>query len=336
MNGKINFDHVVQRSYCWEKQRKSALIESMILGYPIPQVYAKRIDGDSAKRGDNTYYVMDGKQRLSTIKEYLNDEFELTKLNPITYFDDMDSEEKTLDISGMKFSELPESLRDYLNACTISVAYFNNLTFEEERELFKRLNAGKPLSAKNKSLASCKDIENLITIGEHPIFKEMLTAKARENKNQVTIIMKAWCMLNKRLDTISFEAKQFNDVLERTVLDEEDTNTINDLLDFAMNIHSKLKAKGYKKTAKKFYTETHFIALVPFIKKLMDNEFINADQFAEWVNNFYKTEDATSVSVDYNNACMSGNAKNVNIIARYEALEESYEGFNFVDDLPFK
>lgn len=76
INGKINFDHIVQRSYVWERSRKSALIESMILGYPIPPVFAKRLVGDNSKRGDNVYYIMDGKQRLSTVKEYLNDEFE--------------------------------------------------------------------------------------------------------------------------------------------------------------------------------------------------------------------------------------------------------------------
>ena len=43
MNGKINFNHIVQRSFVWEKSRKSGLIESMIIGYPIPPVFAKRL-----------------------------------------------------------------------------------------------------------------------------------------------------------------------------------------------------------------------------------------------------------------------------------------------------
>ena len=67
-NGKINFEHIIQRSYVWERTRKSSLIESMILGYPIPAVFAKRIDDGSGKRGSNTYFIMDGKQRLSTVK----------------------------------------------------------------------------------------------------------------------------------------------------------------------------------------------------------------------------------------------------------------------------
>ena len=95
LNGKINFDHIVQRSYVWERSRKSGLIESMILGYPIPPVFAKRLTGDSAKRGDNTYYIMDGKQRLSTVKEFLNDEFALSDLPPVKYYDDETDSYKT-------------------------------------------------------------------------------------------------------------------------------------------------------------------------------------------------------------------------------------------------
>ena len=130
-NGKINFDHIIQRSFCWERARKSSLIESMILGYPIPAVFAKRMDDGIGKRGGNTYYIMDGKQRLSTVKEFLNDEFALSKLQPITYFDTDEDKEVVVDISNKKFSELPDGLKNYLNTVTFAVTYFDNLTKEE-------------------------------------------------------------------------------------------------------------------------------------------------------------------------------------------------------------
>lgn len=81
-SGKIDFDHIIQRSYVWERKRKTALIESMILGYPIPAVFAKRADDGTGKRGGNIYSIMDGKQRLSTVAQFLNDEFALTELPP--------------------------------------------------------------------------------------------------------------------------------------------------------------------------------------------------------------------------------------------------------------
>ena len=251
ISGKINFNHIVQRSYVWERSRKSALIESMAIGYPVPAVYAKRMD-DSANK---TYYIMDGKQRLSTIKEFLNNEFALTELPTICYIDGNTGEECECNISGMKFNELPESLQDHLNSVMFQVIYFDNLNKEEERELFKRLNAGKPLSTKSRLLASCKDIEGMLDIGSHAMFNEMLSDKARNNKNQVALVMKSWCMLNKDINTLSFESNVFNVILEETEISEFEKSEMIKVFDMIVDVHNILLNNKYKKVAKKLYTE---------------------------------------------------------------------------------
>lgn len=62
MNGSITFDNAIQRGYVWDVKRKSLLIESMILGYPIPAFYSKR--------GENKVFdMLDGKQRSNAIKQ---------------------------------------------------------------------------------------------------------------------------------------------------------------------------------------------------------------------------------------------------------------------------
>ena len=226
-NGKIDFNHIIQRSYVWERTRKSALIESMILGYPIPAVFAKRMDDGSGKRGSNTYFIMDGKQRLSTVKEFLNDEFALSNLAPIIYFDTEEDKEIEIDISGMKFSELPDGLKDFLNTVTFAVTYFDNLTKEEERELFKRLNNGKPLSTKNRTLASAKNIGELLDLGSHKLFEEMLTEKSRQNKNQAVIVMKVWTMLNSEVEDVSFASKDFNPQIEEAEITDGEKSAEN-------------------------------------------------------------------------------------------------------------
>lgn len=326
VNNKINFDHIVQRSYVWERTRKSALIESMILGYPVPNVFAKRIDDGSGKRGGNIYYIMDGKQRLSTVKEYLNDEFILTDIAPVSYIDDETGEECEQNISGKKFSELPESLQNYLNTVTFNVTYFDNLTKEEERELFKRLNAGKPLSTKSRLLASCKDVEGMLDIGSHRLFNEMLTDKSRDNKNQVAIVMKSWCMMNQDIENVSFESKVFNPLLEETEITETEKLEMIEVFDLIFDTHSVLVIRKEKKVAKKLYTETHLVSLIPYFKKAVEAG-IDAEMMASWLVEFFDTKDTASVSDDYNAACAGGSAKNVNIIARHNALSKSYAEF---------
>lgn len=325
-NGKINFEHIIQRSLVWERARKSALIESMILGYPIPAVFAKRMDDGSGKRGSNTYYIMDGKQRLSTVKEFLNDEFALSKLQPITYFDtDMDKEVE-LDISGMKYSDLPDGLKDFLNTVTFSVTYFDNLTKDEEKELFKRLNAGKPLSTKSRTLASARDIEGLLDLGSHKLFEEMLSDKARQNKNQAVIVAKILTMLNNEVEYISFASKDFNPQIETLEVSDGEKLDLLRVFNYVVNVHDELKENKEKDVAKKLYTETHLVSLVPYIKQSVDNGVSEA-MFADFLIDFFKTENDSDVYAEYMEACSNAIARNSSIVARHNALGKSYEQF---------
>lgn len=321
-SGKIDFNHIIQRSYVWERKRKSALIESMIIGYPIPPVFAKRSDDGTGKRGGNIYAIMDGKQRLSTVAQFLNDEFALSDLPPVSYMDETNGGECEADISGMKFSELPEALQDHLNSVIFSVTYFDNLSKEEERELFKRLNAGKPLSTKSRLLASCNDIEGLLDIGSHELFGEMLTEKSKDNKNQVTLVMKAWCMMNKPVEEVSFEGKDFNPLFETAEITNEERLELDKVFSLIHDTHFSLTDNLKEKAvAKKLYTETHLISLVPYFAKAVEDG-IDADMMADWLVDFFGSHNE-----EYDIAAGNGSAKNSNIVTRDKVLSESFEQF---------
>lgn len=320
-NGKIDFDHIIQRSYVWERKRKSALIESMILGYPIPPVFAKRVDDGTGKRGGNIYSIMDGKQRLSTVAQFLNDEFALTELPPVTYMDEGLNTECETDISGMKFSKLPEAIKDQLSSTIFSVTYFDNLTKEEERELFKRLNAGKPLSTKSRLLASCSDIEGLLDVGSHELFDDMLTDKAKDNKNQVTLVMKAWCMMNMPIEEVSFEGKDFNPMFETASISDVERLKLDKVFGMIHDTHLTLVENKEKAVAKKLYTETHMISLVPFFEKAIESG-IEVSTMADWLIDFFGSHNE-----QYDIAAGNGSAKNSNIMARNTVLAESFEQF---------
>lgn len=325
-NGKINFEHISQRSLVWERARKSNLIESMILSYPIPQVFAKRLVGEENKKGNSIYFVLDGKQRLSTVKEYLNDEFALTQLQPVTYFDDELNEEVTLDITNKKFSELPDGLKDLLNTVTFSIVYFDNLTKEEEKIMFRKLNNGKALSTKSRTLASAKDIEILLDIGSHELFQKMLSDKARSNKNQAVIVAKALTMLNEQVEDISFASKDFNPAIESMEITDGEKLELVKVFDYIVGVHDELKDNHERDVAKKLYTETHLVSLIPYVKQSLENGISEA-MVADWLINFFKTENNTDVYTNYMDACSNGIARNASIVARHEALGKSYEEF---------
>lgn len=65
--GTIDLKPKFQRREAWDDKRKSKFIESIILGLPIPQIIlAERKD----KKG--TYIVIDGKQRLLSIRQFFS------------------------------------------------------------------------------------------------------------------------------------------------------------------------------------------------------------------------------------------------------------------------
>jgi len=57
-----------QRNYVWDEKRASKLIESIILGLPVPQVFLY-------EQGKNAFYVIDGQQRLLSIYFFIKQRF---------------------------------------------------------------------------------------------------------------------------------------------------------------------------------------------------------------------------------------------------------------------
>lgn len=321
-NEKVTFDNVVQRGDVWETARRSYLIDSMITGYPVPPIYAKRGD-------EKIYDILEGQQRLLTINKLLHDEFALTGLNDIVIIDEVTGEMKTYQLNGLRFSELPEEIQEIINTFNFTIYYFDDITPEEVREMFKRLNNGKPLSTKERNIANCEDIENIMEIGEHEIFHEMMNKKAYHAKKYVPIIVKMYLMIYEPLDEVSFEGKHFNPVIEKLRITEEEKKKLIDVFDLIEYVHDSIASdtdKASVKIAKKIYKETHLVSLIPFVKKAVE-ENLNADIFTDWIMKFFSSTDGASISDEYNLASQAGSAKNENIQKRHRALEKNFEEF---------
>lgn len=328
----ISFDNVVQRGEVWEVWRMSELIWSILMNYPIPPIYCERStmeNNEKIKRFD----CLDGKQRCTTIYKFLNDKFALTQLKPIPYIDE-DGNEKTIDISKCKFSDLDEELQDVIKDSTITVRYYDNLDQSKKAEMFRRLNQGKALSTKTRTLASARDIETLLDLGNHQLFQEMLTAKSRSNKNQAVIVTKVLTMLNNDVEDISFASKDYNPMIEQMEISDGEKEELSRIFDYIVNTHDELKSNHEKDVAKKLYTEVHLVSLIPYIKQNMDNN-INESMFGEFLINFFKTENNSEEYTEYINACTSGIARTSSIVARHNALGKSYKMF-FKNDKEIK
>lgn len=83
-----------QRKFVWDSKQKCELIESILMGLPLPIFYFKQ-------QNNATYVVVDGKQRLSTLFEFLSNGFTLRSLKILKF------------LNGKKFEDLTEEMGIY-------------------------------------------------------------------------------------------------------------------------------------------------------------------------------------------------------------------------------
>lgn len=72
-NGALILDDSFQRNNVWTKKQKSQLVESLLMGIPIPYLYL--YEGKNSN-----LIVIDGRQRLSAIFDFLDNKYALTNM----------------------------------------------------------------------------------------------------------------------------------------------------------------------------------------------------------------------------------------------------------------
>lgn len=313
-NETLRFDNIIQRSYVWERERKSELIHSIVEGYPIPPFYARRVDG-------KIYDFLDGKQRVDAIRGYINDEYHLIGI------DDVELEEgKWIDINGKTFSELPEEISDRITSYSLTIYYYENITPEQTRIMFKKLNNGKPLSTKERNIANCVDIVNISEIGKHEFFQKAITEKALKTRKQIPMIVKMHQMLTESVDDISFESKDFNEIMSETKISAEEKDQINKILDLMLKVVNTLdEEKVAKVTKRKFLTETNLISLAPIFDDAINNGKDDPRLLALFIADAFTTK--KTISVKYADACSAGSAKNRSIAIRHNEAVKAWNSF---------
>ena len=138
---KYNFDPEYQRKGdVWSEEKKSFLIDSILKNYPMPPIFLHQVI-DSAT-GATKYNVIDGKQRLSAILGFINNEIELPSDYDVGAFGDSR-------LNGKKFEDLEDELQEFKMQFwryVLSVEYIETGDTDIINNVFDRLNRnGEPL-----------------------------------------------------------------------------------------------------------------------------------------------------------------------------------------------
>lgn len=84
----------LQRPYVWEHHQQNEFIMSILLEKPLEPVIIVQHSTDVLSRSNTINYVIDGKQRLLTIKKFVNNEFPIYIKGEEIYWRDFDKNMK--------------------------------------------------------------------------------------------------------------------------------------------------------------------------------------------------------------------------------------------------
>ena len=140
-DGDLDLAPDFQRHYVWKERQRSGLIESLLLGIPLPSFYFNEDDTGQLQ-------VVDGVQRLTTIYRYVKDP--KFKLGAVAYLHELE---------GQGFDDLGPLFRRRLTSAQFVAHVIDPQTpYRVKFDIFRRINTGgSPLSAQEIRHCMSKD-----------------------------------------------------------------------------------------------------------------------------------------------------------------------------------
>lgn len=314
--GELIYAPYYQRNFVWDMKDQIEFIETILLGYPCPEIFIAEGKRD-LERNIKYIHVIDGQQRLTTIKRFINNEFPVKE----KYYKELSDEEKTkfLDYEigtvTLKLNpeqdilEIEEIFRRLnknkytLNETEKRVSLLSNNNFM----LFARLLSGDLIIKENEDLeeneenlfinnpfitsefkkwASDKDFEKIVNYIEERVYSPKQIKQNYATKDIIDII--GTYIKGNFFSRILLE----DEIVELTNEVDKKKTKIFTLFSKIIDIFLKTKFPIYESSRKKdyFMTRGNFFTLV--LAFMVNDEFIeniNIELFEKNLHNFLKT-----------------------------------------------
>lgn len=177
LNREIVIDPEFQRLFRWEAEQKSRLIESMLLGIPLPSIFVFEVE-------DGGWELIDGLQRVSTILEFMGQLREPSGklctpsvLEATKYLPSLHNAvwEKTKRITGVAVADqmpLDKVQQLAIRRCRLGVEILKRPSESKTKyDLFQRLNAG-------GTQANAQELRNCVILMRNAKYFRALKASA--------------------------------------------------------------------------------------------------------------------------------------------------------------
>ncbi|MDO4822083.1 MAG: DUF262 domain-containing protein [Rothia sp. (in: high G+C Gram-positive bacteria)] len=121
-----------QRKVVWSQAAQVSLIETILLGFPIPEIY---LSYETTAEGRSIASVVDGQQRLTSILNFISGKFSLENME--TSESDVDFQKE---FEGKKFSDLDDETKKEFWKYRLPIRRLSDVSDDEIRKVFARVN----------------------------------------------------------------------------------------------------------------------------------------------------------------------------------------------------
>lgn len=268
-----------QRLFRWTDTQKTALIESILLGIPIPPIFV-------AEDENGVWEVVDGLQRLSTIVSFFGKLKADNLKNETNLFEDESDDEIITNNNKwiLEEGDILKSLEGF-DVDSLPLKYVLNIKRSVFRveilrgqsrvtmkyELFKRLNSnGSKLTAQEIRNAIYRGIDSSVNklveqLSKNPAFVE-LTSLTKQKKKELydqELVLRFMAFYDKNTEINSNTAKILDDFMERSVNDSQfDCEMYESIFNQTMSLLYSLKDTNVFKNTSNAFVPAYFEAIM--------------------------------------------------------------------------
>ncbi|MHC1709612.1 MAG: HNH endonuclease family protein [Methanomassiliicoccales archaeon] len=263
---KIYINPTYQREFIWTKSQQQLLIDSLLCDIDIPKIYLRKIN--DKKNGSYEYEVVDGQQRIRSIVNFLDNQFNLPNdTDPIDGHN----------VAGMFFKDFPTEIQIIFNNRTLDIVHLIEYSDDEIEDMFLRLQNGAPLNAAEKRKALAGKMGTVVKkLSESKVFEFVDFSNKRYGYEDASAKI-LHIEINKKITDIKPASIKKTYTLHHNI-DESDPAVTNVNKSFNF-IRKAFKGKQNPKLKKyAILTMTHLVAdlLVEYDLKNYSSEFADA------------------------------------------------------------
>ena len=321
----LQMDHVIQRqSGQWDGDRlkKSLLIHSILANYPVPPVYCLK---EAISEKDYSYSILDGKQRLTTIFDYIDGRYPLDTETPSVTIDDT-----VYELGGKYFTDLDTECQQELLRFKFTIYGFEDADDDLIEEIFFRLNNSTPLSKPQKAMPLC-GVENAKFIKSilcDRFFSEIcqFSALQRRKSDDMCTLLQAMMLLDNRYEGYEFSSISADEIMRyaasiKNNYSEEQKNRLYDIIDYLEKVFPE-KDKMLKKINIPIAMLAADTAMGDSYDPVKNLYRVGPMYFRQWFSYFF-----AECYEEYKQYCSSGSIKKEKTLKRIEIMEASLVGY---------